>query len=610
MSRRAMPPAASRSTRASAAAFAVLALAVSHVFAADPVSLPGRVDAVTVYRGQALVTRVVDLPNEAGLHNLIVTDLPAGILPGSVFAEVDGGAEVRHVRPRTRAVQDDVREDVRKLDEELAALGVTITEQQSRLEVLSRHTQYLDKLEGFTAPTANTELTRGVLNADTLQKLTGFLLAERERVAKETLDGQKQIATLNAKGQLIQRQRNEITGRAEKVAREAVLTVHVKQAGAKVRLKYLVANASWSPSYTIHAATGQADVDVRFQAIISQMSGEDWADVKMTLSTATPSVVARAPELDALKVMLAAGPAPAASLPSIEYARSLADNRDRAVKQFMGNSNAQDKDGQNVLYGDGQMDFVQSPFAAVQRDNLFTVRKAADDLQKAELVLGKEVAAAVRDQPAESVTVTYILPETTSLPSRQDQQLVGITSTKMKGDFYKLAVPVLTSYVYNEAQVVNASKQLLLAGPTMSYLDGAFVGAGELPTVAAGESFTAGFGIDSTLRVSRELTDKNETTSGGNKITAFDYVIRIENFGDTAAGVRVLDRIPLASGRDLKVTLVNPSAKPVDDAEAMKKKGQLRWDVEVKPMSIGNDATKITYGLSIEHDRNLNLVGQ
>jgi uncharacterized protein (TIGR02231 family) len=348
--------------------------------------------------------------------------------------------------------------------------------------------------------------------------------------------------------------------------------------------------------------------------MVTQVSGEDWSNVKMTLSTATPSVVARAPELDPLMVMLAAAqPQQVAGGPgkAEEYAKGLVANRDQAARAFMGNSSVRDRDGQNVIYGDGHVEFQQNPFGSIQRDNIFALRRAASELQQAELSLDKSVTTAVRMQPTESVTVTYVLPDATSLPSRADQQLVGIASTKLSGEFYKLAVPVLTSYIYNEAKVTNASKQLLLAGPTMSYLDGEFVGAGELPTVAAGEQFTVGFGIDTSLRVQRELVDKTEATSGGNKITGFEYRITLENFGATPADVRVQDRVPVSSGKDLKVTVVSSDPKPIDDADAdaMKKKGLLTWNVNVKPQSIGTDAMTIKYSLSIEHDRNLSLVG-
>jgi hypothetical protein len=39
------------------------------------------------------------------------------------------------------------------------------------------------------------------------------------------------------------------------------------------------------------------------------------------------------------------------------------------------NSNNHDGDGQNVLFGDGHVDFLQNPFVGVQRDNIFTNKK-------------------------------------------------------------------------------------------------------------------------------------------------------------------------------------------------------------------------------------------
>ena len=39
-----------------------------------------------------------------------------------------------------------------------------------------------------------------------------------------------------------------------------------------------------------------------------------------------------------------------------------------------GNSNNHDEDGQNVLYGDGHVEFTQNPFVGVQRDNIFARR--------------------------------------------------------------------------------------------------------------------------------------------------------------------------------------------------------------------------------------------
>jgi len=52
----------------------------------------------------------------------------------------------------------------------------------------------------------------------------------------------------------------------------------------------------------------------------------------------------------------------------------------RDMKQ--GNSNNHDEDGQNVLFGDGHVDFTQNPFVGVAKDNIFTRRLNGTDPTK------------------------------------------------------------------------------------------------------------------------------------------------------------------------------------------------------------------------------------
>jgi prepilin-type N-terminal cleavage/methylation domain-containing protein/prepilin-type processing-associated H-X9-DG protein len=48
-----------------------------------------------------------------------------------------------------------------------------------------------------------------------------------------------------------------------------------------------------------------------------------------------------------------------------------------------GNSNNHDKDGQNVLYGDGHVEFQSNPFCGVQRDMIFARRNSSTGFQSA-----------------------------------------------------------------------------------------------------------------------------------------------------------------------------------------------------------------------------------
>jgi prepilin-type N-terminal cleavage/methylation domain-containing protein/prepilin-type processing-associated H-X9-DG protein len=54
----------------------------------------------------------------------------------------------------------------------------------------------------------------------------------------------------------------------------------------------------------------------------------------------------------------------------------------------LGNSNNHDEEGQNVLFGDGHVDFLQNPFVGVQRDNIFTARTSSSRTQVSTLVIG------------------------------------------------------------------------------------------------------------------------------------------------------------------------------------------------------------------------------
>jgi hypothetical protein len=139
------------------------------------------------------------------------------------------------------------------------------------------------------------------------------------------------------------------------------------------------------------------------------------------------------------------------------------------------------------------------------------------------------------------------------------------------------------------------------------YLDGRFVGQGEIPTVARGQTFVVGFGADPQLRARRELADKQDGVQGGNRETRFDYRIVVENFGNEAAPVRVIDRVPHAeNNEDIRVTLGKTNDPISEDKLYLREErpmGILRWDIEVPANASGESARLVEYQYTIEYDR-------
>lgn len=587
----------------------------------------GRLDAVTVYRGQALVTRAIEAPGPQGLREIVITDLPEHILPESLHAESAGGVTIRSVRYRERPVIEDIREEVRAIDTQIRDLEDQTQQIQAFLNVLKQRSAYLERLEQFTAETASTDLSRGVLDPAAIKEVTTLIFDQRREIAAEEIKFQRELRDLKDRMNLLNREKSTLSGSSSRTAREAVVFLNVEGPnGGSLHLRYLVNRASWQPSYNMRTDARRSAVVVEYNASVSQMSGEDWTNVRMTLSTATPALDAKAPTLDPLAISLVPSGQVTLTVSQDEYlaiSKNLEDRRQQVQLQrnsqtasAFGGGGRADADARSRPAQEGAQilsmgdDFAEKKAALVLYDK--ALNSIADELQVLELGNAAQLDLRRAQTPGRSngISVTYQLDGRTSLPSRSDQQLIQIATASVSGEFYRVSVPVLTNGIYEEARVTNSSGLVLLAGPVETYLDGQFVGRADLPTVSAGESFTVGFGSDASLRASRELIQRDESIQGGNKVVTLRYRMTVENFGDAPRAVRVLDRMPQAPEGQVKLTLVESTPEPIaTDAAKVdrEKKGILRWNIDAPANRTGSDAVSIEYVVRLEYDKQMTI---
>lgn len=568
----------------------------------------GTIESVTVYRGQALITRRLDVSGPVGLREIIIGELPEQIVPGSIYSEAAGGVEVRSVRYRFRPLAEHVHEEVRKIEQMIRNTQDELAAITRRRQVAAERKALLDKLEQFVAPAATLELTHGVLNADTIAKLTTFLIDHRNKLADDDLSFGLDERRLTEQADLLNRERAALASGSDRTAREAIVFANITNAqGGAIRLRYLVNSATWMPSYNVRSDGKREGVTLEYYASIQQTSGEDWGDVAMTLSTATPTLVSRAPALTALRVSLT----PMGQQEAQAGGGKGGQSRDELAKQQRQLENTRNMYNNQTL----QMDVAAGRGAHpdVQMKDLDQqLNEIACNMQLLDIVQPGRVTKSRGEQPTEDLAVTYQLAARVSLPSRADQQLVQIAALPLKGEFALIATPVLTEYVYEEARVVNSSQLVLLGGPASAYVNGQFVGHSDIPTVKAGESLTVGLGINSSLRATRELVDRTENVQGGNRVVEFTYAIALENFADAPATVRVLDRVPSGRDSEVKVTMSTMSTELSNEKsyeQTDRRKGILRWDVEVPGQSITTSAKSLQYKFKVEYDKGMTLAG-
>lgn len=565
-----------------------LLIAAGAAAGAEVPSGTGQIVRVTVYRGQALVTRRIEIELPEGNSEFVVRDLPANVISESIYAEAADQTQVLSVRYRERAVQEDTREEVKQLDRRIETVGHDLKYAQSKLEHAKQQWQMFEQLKGFAITAAQSDLNRGLLTFDPLQSLTELIETKGRTYLEQQLELEDEIAALKQEQELLARQRTEVTAGRSRTEREAVLFLRRgPQRRVSLELSYLVRGANWQQQYNLRAQPDAGKVVVEYNAVVNQTSGEDWNGVALSLSTAEPTMVAAAPVLDPMLVVLA-GPA------QVQQAAVQPQATFDQLRQFQQSRKAYATQGKavnpklNELAIDNQAFFFNAGQREVERYQ-------------------EQMAEVLRN---EGVSVTYTLPGRLTLPSRSDQQLVTIVTIVAKAEFRLVATPLLTDYVYLQADVSNASDTVLLPGSASMFRNGEFVGRSQVPQVTIGEQFTAGFGIDSQIRVHHELEKKATRIQGGNRIDTYHYRIVLSNYKDTAVDLRLLDRLPYTEDRSIKIELEEARPRLSDEAEYLRtvhKKGVLRWDLNLPAHTQDQDATAVTYRYTMEYDRNMQI---
>jgi Domain of unknown function (DUF4139)/N-terminal domain of unknown function (DUF4140) len=602
--------------------FAVLALlatsagAVVGLGAAEAGGAPmpnSRIAGVTVYQSSALVGREVSVPQGSGNLELVIPALPASTVQSSLYAE--GNAEVRVLttRYRSRPLAQTAQEDLRKLEAQLKDLQKSSELLQKQIETGTANLALLNKLEGFTQVTMKEMTDKGMLNAETVTKLSTYIMDTRGTKATEVVTLQQQVQAGSEQQQYVQREMARLAGSSDKTSREAVIVVDRNNAApGKVMLYYLVSAASWKPQYKVRAAAGKPQVDVEYLAAISQQTGEDWNGVEVTLSTAMPMFSAAPPELAVLEVQPVSGAFPA-NMPGMPpgmgpqgQPASLNLNIDGKIALKRSGSNRMQ---QQELQSSAEALVVKGmKFEADREYNAAAAVAQADELMRDREELKQERGVAGMSREGQSVT--FHLDRKLSIPWRDDEQLIEITRLSLPADNLYKAVPVLTSHVYRLANLTNSSSQVILPGEATMYFGSDFVGRASLPLVAVGQSFMAGFGVDPQIQVQRQLVDKTRNIQGGNQIQKFDYRITVNNYKSEEVKLQLWDRIPHAEGEAITVTLAT-SAPAISKEEAFvrdqQSKGLLRWDLTLAPNSSDAKASNVTYEYKLEYAKDASI---
>ncbi|GGO87790.1 mucoidy inhibitor MuiA family protein [Wenjunlia tyrosinilytica] len=531
----------------------------------EPVELP--ITAVTCLEDRAQVERRGEVQLAAGVQRLRVGPVTALAVDRSLRVDVavDGGAtggnedaggtddgdragatggtgafakviDARVVRSYTPAPADGpgpdasaVRREVHALEREIAEVSRLRERLESRLGLIEQAGADLirDICEGAGAGEADPERWGAGLDRiesraepcrDELREVDSRLYESRERLreARQALE------------------RTE--GEPEELTAVVEVVVEAERAGrAVLRVVHLVPCALWRPAYRATLAPDGRSVGVETDAVVWQRTGEDWPRVRLSLSTARPT--------------LAASPPPLAEDVLVLRDRSAEERRTVEV----------DLREEEILAL-----AAQSAGAADRRTEL----------------PGLEDGGEVRVMAA---------PVPVSVASDGRPHRIHLSSFTAECRAERTSSPEFSPLVAQEAVVTNECGHVLLAGPVDLVRGSGFVGRGELRFAGPGEEVRLAFGSEDTYRVVRHVEEQRETTgmAGINSRTVITRTVRLfvsrldvpTEGGTTPVVVR--ERIPVSEVSAVEIRLKKDACRPEPDS--VDAEGIVRYELHLAP---------------------------
>ncbi|HEX2571688.1 MAG TPA: DUF4139 domain-containing protein [Polyangia bacterium] len=270
-------------------------------------SCPSTIVRVVVHARGALVTRRALVPTELppGGADLVISEITPLAEPGSVRAALPGSARqvvslhTSLVVPSTPALVGASVERVRALEQHLARLSAEETRLSEQVEALrqlhptptlgtlSRSAQAGDRFaDALAAATLADEILAEI------DARLGELAIERRRVEEE-----RDAAALAA----VQASSAERMGQGHPTRRIVVRTLGEGPVEA-LEVTYVVPAARWWPLYALRLTEGGRSATWHLEALVAQLSGEDWRGALLGLSTSDLVHDARLPELPSLRL--------------------------------------------------------------------------------------------------------------------------------------------------------------------------------------------------------------------------------------------------------------------------------------------------------------------
>lgn len=515
------------------------------------ITCSSKISEVVVYQQFAQITATSEVNLSQGNFNIVVDNLSQYADENSLQIKGDAEFTILSISTQINYLGEEKKsKQLISLEDSIEKLSIKITNNNNLIEVYSSEQDLIianQKIAG----------NNNGVNAIELEKMANFYrtrLLEIKTKKAELIRKQQELAK---KQQALSNQLNQLKSEQTNVYKQAIISIQSNvQAKAKLSLTYLVSNAGWSPIYDIKSESVNSPLKIVCKANVFQNTGEDWKNVKISISTGNPSMNNTKPILNPYYLSI--------YNPVTNYKR---------VERLGNNNMGMPSAAPQMYEKDARMDEPQS--------------------------MGKKNAmnsSAYTTNTENTTSNIFEISIPYTIPSDGKEYVVAIQTYEVPATYNYYSTPKLEKEVFLIATISNWDQTGLLPGEANLFNEGTYVGKSFFDTKVTNDTLPISLGRDKNIVINRKKT-KNFTEknfSGNTKKTSLEFEVEIRNKKKGEIELVVEDQYPLSTLAEVEVELTNDGAASVN-----KETGILKWNLKVKP----SETKTLKFGYNVKYPK-------
>lgn len=540
---------------------------------------------VTVYSDRALVAREVKLTGLDGENIYNFENLTYHLIKNSLRVKGAGDLVLLDNNLVEVVLKDSSNENIRKLKAEIEQVMGQIKSLDRELEKYTFIKSYIDDLFIEENPDNRQGKDYEIATSVDFQKLYDFYTNETGDINEKILSLEIEKRELNKKLEKLVFDAEHLKGLSETKILNCNISYRMKSKGdAILAIFYVVTNASWLPVYDGRLLYEKREFELITYTEIHQKTGEDWDDVTLELSTASPATGAYLPEPEPWYIDFFVPPPPPAQV----FAKSAMKMKKKGKKDRLEDS--------IEPAPEVELDFAIDDLDEAEYEEV-------EIAEEKEVDLFSEDTFTPSDIKTEGLNVTFTCSSKHDIPTDGTMKKVFVSIDRFPVEYEYIVKPALEEAAYLKIIMDNNREYPVLSGVVKVFRDFDYTGDSQIKTIAPGQKLELFMGIDDRIKVKRELVNRFTRKKGlGNRDLSVEYTYKltIESFKDKKEQIKVFEQIPVSRNKEIEVKIIEQSNFNDPD-----ERGILKMEFEINPL----EKKEFLYSYSVRYPHESNVIG-